>query len=93
MPKPEKSCYSLYQVVQYKVCALILKTTAFLVDQLCIVPFGPLFLRFPWEGAGDQAGGVEPTHSHTEIFIFAAISRATDDQFFNVFISLDLSFH
>ena len=42
---------------------------------------------------GEQAGGVEPTHSHTEIFIFASISRAADVQFFNVFISLDSSFH
>ena len=62
------------QAVQYKACALSLKTT---------------------EGNFSIGGreGVEPIHSHTEIFIFAAISRATDVRFLNVFISLDLSFH
>ena len=51
---------------------LILKTTAFLAYQLCIVPFGPLSAG---GGGGEQAG---PTLSHTEIFIFAAIALATD---------------
>ena len=45
---------------------------------------------FHGSGGGEQAGGVEPTHSHTQIFLFAAISRATDVRFFNVYISLDL---
>ena len=82
---------SLCQAVQYKACELILKTTAFLAYQLCIVPFGPLSMG--GGGEGKQAGGVEPKHSHTEIFIFAAISWATEVRFLNVFISLDLSFH
>ena len=37
-------------------------------------------------GVGEQAGGVEP-------FTFAAIFRTTDIRFFNIYISLDLSFH
>ena len=60
------------QVVQYKACALSSKTAE--------------IFRIGGRG-GEQAGGVEPTHSHTEI------SRATDVQFFNVYISLDSSFH
>ena len=54
------------QVVQYNPCALSLKTTEIFHGR-----------------RGEQAGGVhEPTHSYTEIFIFAAISRAADIQFF-----------
>ena len=74
-------------MVQYKACELILKTTAVLAYQLCIVPFGPLSM----EGGG--RGMQEPTHSNTDFFIFAAISRATDVWFLNVFISLYSSFH
>ena len=68
----------MYQAVQYKACALILKTTAFFVDQLCIVPFGLLFPRFPQEGGGSRQVEWSP---HT----FAVISRATDIRFLNVF--------
>ena len=46
--------------------------------------FGP-----PEAGLGGGSRQVEWS-PHTEIFIFAAISRATDARFFNVFISLDL---
>ena len=62
------------QAVQYKACVLSLKTAE--------------IFRIHGKGSGkEQAGGVEPTHSHTEI------SRATYVRFFNVFISLDLPFH
>ena len=61
------------QAVQYKACALSLKTAE--------------IFRIGGRGGGEQADGVEPTHSHTEI------SRATDVRFFNVYISLDSSFH
>ena len=36
--------------------------------------------------------GGEQQAGHTEIFLFTAISRATDVRFINVFISLDSSF-
>ena len=61
------------QAVQYKACALSLKTAE--------------IFRIHGRGSEEeQAGGVEP-------FTFAAISRTTDVRFFNVYISLDLSFH
>ena len=39
-----------------------------------------------------QEGGGEEQAGQTEIFLFAAIFRATEVRFFNVFISLDSSF-
>ena len=51
--------------VQYKACVLSLKTTE-------------IFRILGRGGGGAGIGGVEPTHCHTEILIFAAISRATD---------------
>ena len=56
------------QAVQYKACALSLKTA----EIIYILGMGG---------------------SRYVIFIFAAISGATDVRFLNVFISLDSSFH
>ena len=60
-----------------------LKTSVLGTDRICGVFFGP-----PEAGMGGGSRQVEWS-PHTEIFIFAAISWATDDQFFYIFISLD----
>ena len=61
------------QAVQYKTCAISLKTT----EIFCI----------------HERGGGEEQAGHTEIFLFTAISWATDVRVLNLFISLDLSVH
>ena len=68
-------------------CETSNKTPVSGTDRICGVFFGP-----PEAGMGGGSRQVEWS-PHTEIFIFAAISRATNARFFNVFISLDSSFH